>query len=460
MECVRKSLALAGVLIAGLLVGSAGAASPKVTASSAILMDAQTGEVLWSKKPDDKRAPASTTKIVTTVLALESGRLDERFKVSGRAQAQVPSKIHLKKGQQISLRDLSYALMLKSANDGAVVVAEGLGGSVEKFARKMDARAKKAGATRTTFRNPSGLTHSKHLSTARDLAHIMRDALDVPGFRKVAGTSSRKIKIRSKKTRTLTVSNKNRLHRGYFASVVGKTGYTRAAGRCFAGAATYEGREVIVVILGSRDLWGDTRTLIEWAHRGDGRDAWPKVQMAGVDKKKTTPAKAKATTPTRTASAAKAKATTPTRTASAAKATTPTRTASAAKAKATTPTRTASAPTKARASAAGLRAASAPAGTREAPRTRSVAAASRRTQGAGPSAARAGGAGIYVRSAALVESAPGARADSAAMPAGTRVAAAPKPVPAYVRSYVPHGNVRRGCTGTGCSRSARYWPAR
>ena len=204
MECVRKSLALAGVLVAGLLVLPAGAAEPKVTARSAILMDARTGEVLWSKKPDDKRAPASTTKIVTTVLALESGRLDERFKVSSRAQAQVPSKIHLKKGQRISLRDLSYALMLKSANDGAVVVAEGLGGSVEKFAAKMDARAKKAGATRTTFRNPSGLTHSKHLSTARDLAHIMRDALDVPGFRKVASTSSRKIKIRSKKTKTLT----------------------------------------------------------------------------------------------------------------------------------------------------------------------------------------------------------------------------------------------------------------
>jgi D-alanyl-D-alanine carboxypeptidase len=442
MECVRKSLALAGVLIAGLLVGSAGAASPKVTAQSAILMDAQTGEVLWSKKPDARRAPASTTKIVTTVLALESGRLDERFKVSSRAQAQVPSKIHLKKGQQISLRDLSYALMLKSANDGAVVVAEGLGGSVEKFARKMDARAKKAGATNTTFRNPSGLTHSKHLSTARDLAHIMRDALDVPGFRKVAGTSSRKIKIRSKKTRTLTVSNKNRLHRGYFASVVGKTGYTRAAGRCFAGAATYEGREVIVVILGSRDLWGDTQTLIEWAHRGDGRDAWPKVQMASVDKKKTTPAKAGI----RTASAAKAKAPPPT--------------ARAPKAKATTPTRTASAPTKAEASAAGLRVPPAPAVAREAPGARSVAVASRRTNGAGTSAARSGGAGTYVRSAALVERAPRARTDSAAIPDDTRVAAAPKPVPAYVRSYVPRGNVRRGCTGTGCSRNARYWPAR
>ena len=388
MECVRKSLALAGVLVAGLLVLPAGAAEPKVTARSAILMDARTGEVLWSKKPDDKRAPASTTKIVTTVLALESGRLDERFKVSSRAQAQVPSKIHLKKGQRISLRDLSYALMLKSANDGAVVVAEGLGGSVEKFAAKMDARAKKAGATRTTFRNPSGLTHSKHLSTARDLAHIMRDALDVPGFRKVAGTSSRKIKIRSKKTKTLTVSNKNRLHRGYFASVVGKTGYTRAAGRCFAGAATYEGREVIVVILGSSDLWGDTRTLIEWAHRGDGRGAWPAVQMAGIDKEKAGPAKAKATGSTQTARVAKETGASATRSGASSRV-------------------AAAAP-------------SSPTASRDAPRPRSVAVASRTTDGTGPSAARlaarSGGTGAYVRSAALMASAPRARVEAAATP--------------------------------------------
>ena len=105
-------------------------------------------------------------------------------------------------------------------------------------------------------------------------------ALRVPGFRKVAGTQSRKIRIRGMKTKTTTIRNKNRLVRGYFASVIGKTGYTRAAGRCFAGASTFEGREAIVVILGSKDLWGDTKKLIEWVHRGDGASQWPRVQMA------------------------------------------------------------------------------------------------------------------------------------------------------------------------------------
>jgi D-alanyl-D-alanine carboxypeptidase (penicillin-binding protein 5/6) len=257
------------------------ARAPRVTASAAVVMDARTGELLWSKNPDQKRAPASTTKILTTVLGLEAERMNDYFRVSKRAQRQQPSKLYLSSGQKVQLRELLYSLMLKSANDSAVVVAEGVDGSVEKFAKRMNKRARKAGARNTHFRNPNGLPNRRHLSTARDMGLILRDALDVDGFRRIAGTTKRKIRVkRGSKTKHIVVRNKNRLLNGYFAKVIGKTGYTRAAGKCFAGAAEWNGREVIVVILGSRDLWGDTRNLVKWAFKGDGRNALPKTRMA------------------------------------------------------------------------------------------------------------------------------------------------------------------------------------
>lgn len=410
-------------------------------------MDARTGEVLWSKNPDQRRAPASTTKIVTTMLALESGRLDESFTVSARAQKQVPSKLYLHKGQRVTLRDLTYALMLKSANDGAVVVAEGLGGSVESFARKMEARAKKAGATRTTFRNPSGLTHAQHLSTARDLGKIMRAALDVPGFRRVAGTQARKIRVRGSKVRSVTLNNKNRLVRGYFASVIGKTGYTRAAGRCFAGAATYEGREVIVVIMGSRDLWGDTKALVEWAHRGDGRGKLPRVQVASAKRtskpaaKKASPAPKAAPKPTVKKAAVVAPKKSPAKApAVAAPKNAPSEASTRIAMAKVEPKRAAPPPPRAPARASDARPRSAALEDPPAPRVRSAALAS----------------GSPTRAASYRPPAKSA----APPPKPQRVAMLTRETPAYVRAFQPRGNVRRGCTGYGCDRGARYWPSR
>ncbi|MEO2169353.1 MAG: D-alanyl-D-alanine carboxypeptidase family protein [bacterium] len=284
------------------------ARKPRVTARAAVVMDARTGELLWSKNPDQKRAPASTTKIMTTVLGLEAERMNDYFRVSSRAQRQQPSKLYLVKGQKVQLRELLYSLMLKSANDSAVVVAEGVSGSVDKFATKMTARARKVGAKNTTFRNPNGLPNRRHLSTARDMGLILRDALGVDGFRRIAGTTSRKIRVRrGRKTKRIAVRNKNRLLNGYFAKVIGKTGYTREAGKCFAGAATWKGREVIVVVLGSKNLWGDTRELVQWAFKGDGRKGLPRTQVARVSK----PTKA---APTRVARASTPKTATKTTT--------------------------------------------------------------------------------------------------------------------------------------------------
>lgn len=447
MQGVRRAVkgrAVVGVTAIALSIASSASialgAGPSVGAKAALIMDARTGEVIWSKNPDQKRAPASTTKIVTTMLALESGRLDESFTVSKRAQKQVPSKLYLRSGQKVTLRDLTYSLMLKSANDGAVVVAEGLGGSVESFATKMTARAKKAGATRTTFKNPSGLTHSQHLSTARDMGTILRAALRVPGFRKVAGTSARKIRVRSSKVRTVSLHNKNRLLNGYFASVIGKTGYTRAAGRCFAGAATYEGREVIVVILGAKDLWGDTKKLIQWAHKGDGKNEWPRVQVASA---KSAPAPA----PKPVAKVAKPKPApkpAPKKVAKPAPAPKPAPEVVVAKAAPKKPVVMASA-----ASATGTTASGMPRSAALAPPPRPRSAALARD--------------ARVRSAALTGSPPRARSAALNRPEPPqRVAAVHRKLetPAYVRSFRPEGNVRRGCTGSGCDRNVRYYPAR
>ena len=278
---------LAAVMIAastlGLAVGaSAAVGDPSVTAQAAVVMDARTGALLWSLNPDEPRPPASTTKILTTVLALESGRLEDTVVVSANAQAQVPSKLYLRAGQSAKLRDLLYALMLKSANDAAVVVAEGVSGSVEQFARRMTERARSLGARGSQFRNPSGLPDDEHVTTARDLGLILRHAVHVPGFVQVASVTKQRIPITvGARQQWMVVHTKNRLLQGYTVPVIGKTGYTRAAGRCYAGYAEKDGRSLIVVVLGSSDLWGDTRTLFDWGFDQSHETPLPvPVQMA------------------------------------------------------------------------------------------------------------------------------------------------------------------------------------
>jgi D-alanyl-D-alanine carboxypeptidase (penicillin-binding protein 5/6) len=283
--CSASCVWLSTAALAGTIEPPKPLEPPRVTARAALVMDADTGAVLWERNGDVPLPPASTTKILTTVLALESGRLDDAFPVSAHAQAQAPSKIDLRAGQRVRLMDLVYALMLKSANDAAVVVAEGLGGSVDGFADAMNRRARELGATQTRFRNPHGLPNAEHVSSARDLAHILRHALSVPGFRGVAATPSTEVPViqASSATRLIPVRSHNRLLSGYPVPVVGKTGYTRAAGRCYAAAATLDGRETIIVLLGSSNLWGDARKLIAYGLTALAPDAARGVQFAATD---------------------------------------------------------------------------------------------------------------------------------------------------------------------------------
>jgi len=264
------------------LVAPAGASmgGPTLTARSAIIMDAASGEVTWQWNASEPLPPASTTKILTAILALESGRLDESFRVSVNASETPPSKINLRPGQRMRLKNLLYAVLLNSANDAAEVVAEGLSGSDAAFAARMNARAQELGATTARFANPHGLTAPGHVASARDLAVLFRHGLQLPLFREILETRSVQVPVESAGVQWVSLHSHNRLLSGYTYLVIGKTGYTKPAKRCFVGAATHDGRELIIALLGSRDLWGDAKKLF-----GFGFGAAPErppVVMAGI----------------------------------------------------------------------------------------------------------------------------------------------------------------------------------
>ena len=252
--------------------------SPYVTATAALVVDGSTGAVLWARNPDLELPPASTTKVMTAILALESGTQHRVFAASPEACAVAPRKLNLKPGQRLSLEDLLYAILLNSANDASVVIAEGLAGSVPAFADRMTARARELGASHTRFANPHGLTAEGHYSTVRDLATIFRHALAVPRLREIIGTKAVAIGIENSNQKIVLRSH-NRLLDAYRIPVVGKTGYTVPAKRCFVGAGTYDGHEIIIAVLGSSDLWGDSKRLLEFGF-GDSLPAAPVLQQA------------------------------------------------------------------------------------------------------------------------------------------------------------------------------------
>jgi len=279
---VSRTQWLAWALLVAIVPATAAkASSPRLTARAAIIMDATSGEVIWDRNGSQPLPPASTTKIMTAILAIESGRLDESVRVSELAAETAPSKINLKPGQRLRLRSLLYALLLNSANDAAGVMAEGLAGSEEDFADLMNAKAREIGATTAHFVNPHGLTAPGHHASARDLAVIFRYGLRLPTFREVLETRSTEVAVESPSIHWISLHSHNRLLSGYTYPVIGKTGYTRPARRCFVGAASQDDRELIIAILGATDLWGDARRLFAYGF-SVGEPSSPPVVMAGM----------------------------------------------------------------------------------------------------------------------------------------------------------------------------------
>ncbi|HAX50594.1 D-alanyl-D-alanine carboxypeptidase family protein [Muricomes intestini] len=246
-------------------------------AQSAVLMDADSGRILFSKNGQQERAMASTTKIMTCILALEYGGLDDKMSVSAYAASQPQVHLGAVKGEEFYLRDLLYSLMLESHNDSAVIIAENVGKSVEGFADMMNAKAKELGCKNTYFITPNGLDASdekgSHHTTAEDLARIMKycimDSPEKDMFLEVTRTSNYQFTDCSGK-HSYSCTNHNAFLQMMKGALSGKTGFTGDAGYCYVGSLKDKGRTFIVALLAcgwpnnKSYKWADTKALMNY----------------------------------------------------------------------------------------------------------------------------------------------------------------------------------------------------
>lgn len=239
---------------------------PSITADAFILMDAGSGRVLYGKAIHERRAPASTTKIMTAVLALELGDLEELVAVSPEAAYTPGSGAGLRPGERYPLRDLLEGLLLPSGNDAAVAIAQHLAGSVEAFSALMNEKAYWLGLRDTHFVNPHGLHHPRHVTSVYDLALLTRYALKLPEFQDLVKKVQAPMEGYDARgqPQCQVVFNTNRLlqDRPWVTGV--KTGTTSAAGLCLVSSAEKEGGRLIAVVLHSDDRWSDSLRLLEW----------------------------------------------------------------------------------------------------------------------------------------------------------------------------------------------------
>ncbi len=240
------------------------ASEVEISATSAAVIDVQTGRVLYEKNGDEKMLIASLTKIITTIVAIESGvDLNSTVTVSNRASGKEGSSIYLKVGEKQKLIDLLYAVMLRSGNDAATAVAEHVGKTEQKFVEMMNQKAKELGLLGTHFANPHGLDQEAHYSTAHDMARITAYALRNPVFAEIVQTKVKSIPMQGESW-DRKMYNKNKMLVRYEGADGVKTGYTKAAGRCLASSATKDGRQIAVLTLKASSDWDDHARLLNY----------------------------------------------------------------------------------------------------------------------------------------------------------------------------------------------------
>ena len=237
------------------------AAKPEVGASGAVLMDVTTKRVLFAQNAHAQLPMASTTKIMTALIALETCALDTVVTVPKEAYGKEGSSIYLNNGEKITIQDLLYGLMLSSGNDAAVTLAIHIGGSVEGFAQIMNNRAKEIGCTNTNFVTPNGLHDQAHYTSAYDLALISSVAMQNEAFRKIVSTKYWKT---TSGDIIRTFKNKNKILWQYEGGNGIKTGFTKAAGRCLAFSAERGGHTIVGVVLNCPDMWNDAKAMLDY----------------------------------------------------------------------------------------------------------------------------------------------------------------------------------------------------
>lgn len=252
-----------------------GSQLPSVAAQGAVLVDGDTGRVLWGKNEQKPLTMASTTKIMTAILVLEEGNLDDMVTVSQRAAKSPQVRMNLTAGEQVRQEDLLYAMMLKSYNDAAVALAEHIGGSVEGFCEKMTQKAKEIGAEDTVFGSPNGLdshlSFQEHHSTAKDMALIACYALKNPKFVEIINTPSVTLPMKGGEGKEYFITNQDRFLQEYEGAMGVKTGFTNKAGQCFVGAAKRGDVTLVTTVLasgwgteGKEQKWKDTKALMDY----------------------------------------------------------------------------------------------------------------------------------------------------------------------------------------------------
>lgn len=237
----------------------------KCTAEAMVVCERTTGRVLYSKNKDKILPMASTTKIITAIVAIESGiDLDEKRLITKDMTGVEGSSIYLKSGENLSLRELLYGLMLRSGNDSAVAIAMIVGGSVENFVVKMNEFCAGLGLQNTNLVTVNGLHDKNHYTTASDLSKITCYALNNSVFADIVSTKEIKISNElDKKNHCRLLRNKNKLLKGYEGADGVKTGYTMKAGRCFVGSATRNGMGLVCVVLNCREMFEETMRLFD-----------------------------------------------------------------------------------------------------------------------------------------------------------------------------------------------------
>lgn len=238
--------------------------SADISAESCVVINAETKEIIFEKNAYEKRSMASTTKIMTAIIAIESGKLNEKVTVTSEALTEGTS-IGLKAGYVLTLESLVYGMMLESGNDAANVCALHLGGTFSDFSEIMNSKAKEIGMNRTNFVTPSGLDDEMHYSSAYDMALLGAYSVKNPVFREICSDKSEKIDF-IKPDISVTFSNHNKLLESCEGVFGIKTGFTKKSGRCLVSACERDGATLVCVTLNAGDDWNDHRKLYDLSY--------------------------------------------------------------------------------------------------------------------------------------------------------------------------------------------------
>ena len=237
---------------------------PETGAQAYVIYCPDNGEIIASKNENERMKPASTTKLMTTLITLESAAKGNDIITFTKDMTAEGSSMYLKLGEQVTLRDLAVGMMMSSGNDAANAAAITIGGSSEGFAELMNQRAAEIGMNNTHFVTPSGLDDDDHYSTAYDLALLMAEGLKNADFAELTSLKSAQVVFREPHDKRVTYTNHNRLLSLYEYCIGGKTGYTQAAGRCLVSAAKKDGLTLICVTLNDKSDWDDHSSLYEY----------------------------------------------------------------------------------------------------------------------------------------------------------------------------------------------------